>query len=106
MKESKAKQVVYQALDDLNAEIEETNRILEAEIKRLAVERAMESARPNRIFDASALEDWAHDRYLDLWEEWEMEAAAYIEFWEFMEREYGEELGEFERWWREQRGGS
>jgi hypothetical protein len=62
-------------------------------------------ARPNKIFDAAALEDWAQDRYLDLWEEWEMEAVAYIEFWEFMEREYGEELGEFERWWREQQGG-
>lgn len=61
----------------------------------------MESfTRPSPFLDHVDLERWAQRYHPDLFCEWEEGASAYMDFWEWLEREYGQEMGEFTRWWR------
>jgi len=61
----------------------------------------MKLTRPNKFYDAGNLERWADDFCPDLFDEWECEAAEWLDFWDWLEREYPEVLDEFVENWGE-----
>ena len=62
----------------------------------------MKLARPNKFYDARNLERWTDNFYPDLFDEWECEAAEWLDFWDWLGREYPEVLDEFVGYYRGQ----
>ena len=58
--------------------------------------------RPNKFYDAAALESWANNFYVDVFDEWECGAAEWLDFWDWLEREHPEVLDEFVDYYRGQ----
>jgi len=63
----------------------------------------MKLTRPNKLYDAAALERWANNFYFDVLDEWECsEVSEWSDFWDWLEREYPEVLDEFVDFYRRQ----
>ena len=75
-----------------------------AALRRVAVAmRDLPVTRPNKFFDAAALEKWIADSQSKIFYEWAFsEAVEWIDFWDWLDREYPEVLDSFTDWYRRQ----
>ena len=59
-------------------------------------------ARPHKIFDAAILEKWISKTHPSLFSEWELgELVEWVDFWDWLDQEYPEVMGEFEDYFKE-----
>ena len=58
-------------------------------------------ARPNKLMDAAALEEFTKTEHPITFEEWELEYSHLLDLWDYLEIECDTALTEFEAWYNQ-----